>query len=81
MKLTHFFRISWSIQLLVGLGLFIVSFMIESTVLQAFIATPLLAGVGGSWGSGDSVTWSRSVGACGVGFRPGGALTVPAYAT
>ncbi len=43
MKLTHFFRLSWSVQLLVGLGLFMVSFMIESTVLQAFIAAPVLA--------------------------------------
>ena len=40
---SHFFRVSWSIQLLVGICLFIVSFMIEKQVLEAFIVTPFLA--------------------------------------
>ena len=43
MKSTHFFRISWVIQLAVGICLFTVSFLIEKQVLEAFIATPLLA--------------------------------------
>ena len=43
MKSTHFFRISWIIQLAVGICLFTVSFLIEKQVLEAFITTPLLA--------------------------------------
>lgn len=43
MKLTYFFRISWAIQLAVGLGLFVVSFLIQSAVLKSFIAASLLA--------------------------------------
>lgn len=65
MKLTHFFRISWSVQLLVGLGLFIVSFMIESTVLQAFIATPLLAvllAAALETGKAIAIIWHRYLG-------------------
>lgn len=39
----HFFRLSWIVQLFVGICLFTVSFLIEKQVLEAFIATPLLA--------------------------------------
>ncbi|PWQ98143.1 hypothetical protein [Leucothrix pacifica] len=39
----HFFRLSWIVQLLVGICLFTVSFLIEKQVLEAFIATPMLA--------------------------------------
>lgn len=65
MKLTHFFRISWLIQLTVGFGLFIVSFMIESTVLQAFIATPFLAvllAAALETGKAIAIIWHRYLG-------------------
>lgn len=65
MKITHFFRISWIIQLLVGLGLFAVSFMIESAVLQAFIATPFLAillAAALETGKAIAIIWHRYLG-------------------
>lgn len=42
MHLTRFFRFGWFFQLLVGLGLFAVSLIVEGAVLQAFFATPAL---------------------------------------
>ena len=38
-----FFQVSWVIQLLVGVGLFTVSLLIENVVMQAFLSTSLLA--------------------------------------
>ena len=43
MKIKHFFRVSWLMQLLVGVSLFAVSFLIQSQVLLAFISVPLFA--------------------------------------
>jgi uncharacterized membrane protein YciS (DUF1049 family) len=43
MQSNYFFRINWLIQLLVGMGLFIVSFTIQNQTIQAFLATPALA--------------------------------------
>lgn len=43
MKSIYFFRVSWSLQLAVGVCLFTVSFLIEKQVLEAFITTPILA--------------------------------------
>lgn len=43
MRSSYFFRVSWTIQLLVGISLFTVSFMIEKQVLEAFITTPIVA--------------------------------------
>lgn len=43
MKSTYFFRINWLIQLLVGMGLFMVSFSIQNQMIQTFLATPVLA--------------------------------------
>ncbi len=38
-----FFKINWLIQLVVGIGLFMLSFLIENQVLQAFLNTPMIA--------------------------------------
>lgn len=38
-----FFKINWLIQLVVGIGLFTLSFLIENQVLQAFLNAPLIA--------------------------------------
>ncbi len=35
-----FFKINWLIQLVVGIGLFTLSFLIENQVLQAFMNAP-----------------------------------------
>ena len=43
MKNNYFFRISWIIQLAVGIGLFFVSFYIETQILETFLAVPVLA--------------------------------------
>lgn len=43
MRLTGLFRLAWTLQLLVGVALFSVSFLIESRILTAFFAAPLLA--------------------------------------
>jgi hypothetical protein len=43
MQSNYFFRINWLMQLLVGMGLFIVSFTIQNQTIQAFLATPALA--------------------------------------
>ncbi len=43
MTFNNFFRTSWMIQLLVGIGLFSVSFVIENQIMQAFLSAPLLA--------------------------------------
>lgn len=43
MRSTYFLKLSWIIQLAVGICLFTVSFLIEKQVLETFIATPLLA--------------------------------------
>ena len=38
-----FFKINWLIQLVVGIGLFTLSFLIENQVLQAFLNAPMIA--------------------------------------
>ena len=43
MFFNYFFKASWAIQLLVGMGLFTVSFLIENEVMQAFLSTSALA--------------------------------------
>jgi hypothetical protein len=43
MHLAGFFRLVWTLQLLVGVALFGVSFLIESRILTAFFAAPILA--------------------------------------
>lgn len=43
MKSVYFFRISWLVQLVVGICLFVVSFLIEQQVLSAFISSSYLA--------------------------------------
>lgn len=43
MRLPGFFRLTWTLQLLVGVALFSVSFLIEGRILTAFFAVPLIA--------------------------------------
>ena len=43
MKSHYFFRISWLVQLAVGISLFTVSFLIEKKILESFITTSFLA--------------------------------------
>jgi len=43
MHLPGFFRLGWIVQLLVGVALFSVSFLIENLVLKSFFAAPLIA--------------------------------------
>ncbi|BBO87228.1 hypothetical protein [Desulfosarcina ovata] len=43
MHISWFFKSSWILQLLVGVGLFLCSFYIEYKILQAFIAPPSMA--------------------------------------
>jgi uncharacterized membrane protein YciS (DUF1049 family) len=62
MKFNYFFRITWLVQLLVGISLFSVSFLIESKVLQAFINTPILAmSLAGALelGKAGAIIWHR----------------------
>ena len=62
MKLGHFFNFSWMLQLLVGVGLFTVSFMLENLVLASFITLPYLAlllAVGLELGKAAAIIWNR----------------------
>lgn len=43
MNLPGFFRLGWIVQLIVGVALFSVSFLIENLVLKSFFAAPLIA--------------------------------------
>lgn len=43
MNFTKFFKLSWSIQLIVGIAFFSASLIIEGLVLQSMLAIPLLA--------------------------------------
>ena len=42
MNFNHSFRFSWLIQLCAGIGLFSVSFVIESQIMQAFMNQTIL---------------------------------------
>lgn len=62
MHLNGFFRISWVAQLLVGITLFAVSFLIESVVLQSFFALPVLAlvlAIALELGKAAAIIWHR----------------------
>lgn len=58
----YFFKISWLIQLCVGISLFSVSFLIEKRVLEAFITTSwlaLLLAISLELGKAVSIIWHR----------------------
>jgi hypothetical protein len=62
MHLTRFFKWAWLFQLLVGVGLFGVSFFIENRILQAFFAGPALAlalTLALEVGKAASIVWHR----------------------
>ncbi len=62
MFINHFFKVSWVVQLLVGTGLFTVSFLIENRVMLAFLATPMLAlslTIALEVGKAVSIVWYR----------------------
>jgi len=62
MKSHYFLTTSWSIQLIVGICLFSVSFLIEKQVLEAFITAPMLAlllAASLELGKAVSIIWHR----------------------
>ena len=62
MKLNHFFRISWVLQLLVGIGLFTVSFIIEKQILSTFLESSILAlilAIALELGKAVAIVWHR----------------------
>lgn len=68
MPLTGFFRITWTIQLGVGIALFSVSFLIENRVLHTFFAAPAIAltlAVALELGKAAAIVWHRYLSLCG----------------
>ena len=62
MGFQHYFRLSWLAQLLVGCGLFTVSFLLQAQVLLGFIAVPALAwslGITLELGKVLAIVWHR----------------------
>jgi hypothetical protein len=74
MHLNGFFRISWTVQLLVGMALFGISFLIESEVLQSFFAVPVIAlalAMALEVGKAASIVWHRYLSHSGAsGYTP-----------
>lgn len=62
MRLDGFFRLSWLVQLTVGVTLFVISFLLEAQVLRAFFAAPLLGlalALALEAGKAGAVIWHR----------------------
>jgi hypothetical protein len=62
MRLSGFFRVTWVLQLLVGVALFAVSLLIENRVLHAFFAAPVIAltlAVALELGKAAAIVWHR----------------------
>jgi len=73
MPLAGFFRITWSIQLLVGLALFLVASLIEYQILRAFFAAPaigLTLTAALEFGKAAAVVWHRYLASGGAGGYP-----------
>jgi hypothetical protein len=73
MPLTGFFRFGWTVQLLVGVALFSVSFLIENAVLQTFFTAPLIAltlAMALELGKAAAVVWHRYLTQSGGGGYP-----------
>jgi hypothetical protein len=74
MPLTGFFRVSWSIQLLVGFALFGVASLIEYQILAAFFAAPAIGMVltaALELGKAGAVIWHRYLASAGTASYPG----------
>lgn len=62
MPLTGFFRITWTVQLAVGVALFGVSFWVENQVLHGIFAAPVIAlilAVALEFGKAAAIVWHR----------------------
>ncbi|WP_295391571.1 hypothetical protein [uncultured Thiodictyon sp.] len=62
MHLTGFFRVTWIVQLAVGVALFGVSLLIENRVLHAFFAAPVIAltlAIALELGKAAAIVWHR----------------------
>ena len=73
MPLTGFFRITWTIQLLVGIALFSVSFLIENQVLQSFFSAPAIAltlTAALEFGKAVAIVWHRYLSQSGAAGYP-----------
>ena len=74
MPLSGFFRITWTVQLLVGLALFGVASLIEYQILRAFFAAPaigLILTAGLELGKAAAVVWHRYLASGGATSYPG----------
>jgi hypothetical protein len=73
MPLSGFFRITWTVQLLVGLALFGVASLIEYQILRAFFAAPAIAIIltaGLELGKAAAVVWHRYLASSGAASYP-----------
>lgn len=74
MHLTGFFRVTWIVQLAVGVALFGVSLLIENRVLHAFFASPVIAltlAIALELGKAAAIVWHRYLSLSGAAAYPG----------